>query len=288
MSKRTASACAAVLVCALVTGCAAPSSFLGYLENRRQDLIDVAHVDIGMIHVGAVAYALPFMVGVEFATGFDRESASTNLQIGLGGPRLLEKNGIAGGLLLPATRWDEDKEDGKSNKIFGQRPKRTPSGFSVGAMAGVLLGVGAEVDVLEVIDFVFGLICLDFMADDEYVIKDEEPKEDGTPDPLPLPDTGGTTKPPEPPKLKAIVVNINPGGVLVVDGRILSFEDLVRKLADAVKEDPNQTIRLRGNINEHPEQIANVLGACAEAKVKVGHIDIVAEKPEPPAPEATE
>jgi hypothetical protein len=68
---------------------------------------------------------------------------------------------LASGLLWPASKWDEDKP------FIGARPKRGPSGFSAGASVGAIGGVGAEADVLELIDFVVGLVCLDVMEDDE-------------------------------------------------------------------------------------------------------------------------
>ncbi|MFH1731202.1 MAG: hypothetical protein ABIF82_06090, partial [Planctomycetota bacterium] len=56
---------------------------------------------------------------------------------------------------------------------------RAPSGFSAGASVGAVAGVGFEADVLEAIDFVVGLACLDVMEDDEYL--DDDGGDDATP-----------------------------------------------------------------------------------------------------------
>lgn len=154
---------ALLLTIFMATGCAIPTSVGGYFENRRQDLIDVAHVDIGGISFGAVGYALPFMVGLNYQTGISTRNDSSMIQIGAGGPRVLGRKGLAAGLLWPASKYNE------SSGIVGKRPKRTPSGLSAGAQAGLLVGVGAEADVLEAIDFILGLACVDLAEDDENV-----------------------------------------------------------------------------------------------------------------------
>ena len=75
-----------ILAALCADGCAVPSSVGGYFESRRQDLIDVAHVDFGVINVGAVAYAGPFLLGLDYQTGIKSREQSSTIQIGLGGP----------------------------------------------------------------------------------------------------------------------------------------------------------------------------------------------------------
>lgn len=140
-----------ILAALCADGCAVPNSVGGYFENRRQDLIDVVHVDFGAINVGAVAYAGPFLLGLDYQTGIKSREQSTTLQIGLGGPRMLGRKGLASGILWPASKWDEEKP------LIGRRPKRAPSGWSAGASVGAIGGVGVEADALEVLDFVVGL-----------------------------------------------------------------------------------------------------------------------------------
>jgi len=168
MSARNACLLGLALLCIGAAGCAVPDSFGGYLQNRRHDLIDVAHVDFSAVSLGPVVYAGPLLAGLNIMTGYETRTPGGSLQIGLGGPRIQERTGTAAGLLWPASKWDEDQ------KMLGLRPKRTPSGFSVGAAVGLVFGVGAEVDVIEAVDFVFGLLCIDIGQDDEAGIDIEE------------------------------------------------------------------------------------------------------------------
>ena len=151
------------LVCA--GGCAFPTSIGSYLENRRQDLIDVAHVDVSAVNFGAAVYAGPFLVGIDYVGGLGARGQSSTLQIGLGGPRVVGRRGVAAGLIVPASHWNGDRA------TTGERPKRTPSGVSVGASAGALVGAGVEVDVLELIDFALGIACIDVSGDDRDVTR---------------------------------------------------------------------------------------------------------------------
>ena len=177
MSRQSACVLAVALVCAGVLGCAVPGSFSGYLENRRQDLIDVLHVDFSAVNVGAVAYVGPFLAGINYMTGVETREQSTTLQLGLGGARILGRKGLATGLLWPSSRWNEDSQ------IIGRRPKRAPSGFSVGFSVGAVAGIGAEADALELIDFVLGLFCVDLAEDDEDIGDEPEPEPAGDPPP---------------------------------------------------------------------------------------------------------
>jgi hypothetical protein len=182
MLKRGVCLLAATILCCTLVGCAVPTSVGGYFENRWQDLIDVVHVDFGAINVGAVAYAGPFLVGMDYQTGLKSREQSATLQIGLGGPRILGRRGMAAGILWPASKWDEEKT------LVGSRPKRGPSGFSAGASVGALAGVGAEADVLEALDFIVGLVCLDVMEDDEYLDDDDDDDPDKEPEKEPKKD----------------------------------------------------------------------------------------------------
>jgi len=180
MNVRNTCVLVAVVWCVGLAGCAVPRSVGGYFENRRQDLIDVVHVDFGALNFGAVVYVAPLMLGMDYQTGLKSREQSSTLQIGLGGPRMLGRRGMASGLLWPASKWDEDKP------FIGARPKRGPSGFSVGASVGVFGGVGAEADVLELIDFVLGLGCVDMMEDDQY-LDDDDGDDNGETAPAPPP-----------------------------------------------------------------------------------------------------
>jgi len=161
-------------VCVLAAGCAVPGSVGGYLHNRRHDLIDLFHVDFTAVSVGAIAYAGPLIVGANYMTGVRPREPSATLQLGLGGPRLLGRKGLATGLLWPYSYWNDDRH------LYGERPKRAPSGLSAGAAVGAVPGVAAEVDALELIDFVAGLCCLDLLEDDPDIGEEpESPPDDG-------------------------------------------------------------------------------------------------------------
>ena len=161
--SRTTTCLALALLAILAAGCALPNSIGSYLDNRRNDLIDAAHVDFSSLNAGAVAYAGPFLFGFDYLSGLRAGGAASTLQIGLGGPRFLDRKGLAAGILLPAVRWNEQ------NAVIGPRPKQAPSGMSAGASAGLIVGLGAEVDLLELIDFAVGLVCLDPGNDDQNV-----------------------------------------------------------------------------------------------------------------------
>jgi hypothetical protein len=168
-----------LIVVVAVAGCANPGSFGGYMSNRRHDLIDVVHVDVGAINVGAVVYAGPLILGADYQTGLKTREESSTLQLGLGGPRIQGNRGLALGIILPFSRWNGTRP------LIGKRPKRSPSWLSVGASLGAFVGLGAEVDVLEAVDFISGLICLDLMEDNEILAGEEKP--DPVPEPKPEP-----------------------------------------------------------------------------------------------------
>jgi hypothetical protein len=152
---------AVALAAACAGGCAAPGSVGGYAEARQQDLIDVAHVDFSIVNAGAVAYAGPFMLGLDYLNDLKApEEPASTLQIGLAGARLKGRQGIAWGIVWPVRRWNADRE------IVGPRPKRAPSPAAFGASLGLIVGLGVEADAAELVDFLLGLACLDFMGDD--------------------------------------------------------------------------------------------------------------------------
>jgi len=179
-----------LLAVALATaGCAVPDSVGGYFSNRRHDLIDVVHIDVGAVNLGAVAYAGPFILGADYQTGLKSRDQSTTLQIGLGGPRMQGKKGLAFGIIWPFSRWNS------TEPRVGKRPKRSPSLLSVGASLGAFIGLGAEADALELVDFVAGFVCLDLMEDDENLAGEEEPEPEPEPKPEPKPEPEPKPKP---------------------------------------------------------------------------------------------
>jgi hypothetical protein len=166
---------AGLLVIAMFAGCAQPGSFADYMSNRRHDLIDVLHVDAGVINVGAFVYALPLAVGIDYQTGIRSREESSTLQLGLGGPRIQGRSGMATGIIWPQSTWNA-----KSEPLVGKRPKQRPNVLSFGATVGVGAGLGIHGDFFELADFVTGLFCIDIGQDDERVVCDDD--DDDEPD----------------------------------------------------------------------------------------------------------
>jgi len=162
MSKRTSVIVGLMFAVLGAGGCSRPSSFGGYLENRRRDLIDVAHVDFSMVNIGAAAYIGPLIIGIDSMTGTKAQEPASSLQIGLGGPRSVEQKGLMVGVVVPMSRQEV---------LHGQVKKPVPSGFSIGLSAGAVVGIGVEANVLAIGEFVLGLLCIDLAADDKAISK---------------------------------------------------------------------------------------------------------------------
>jgi biopolymer transport protein ExbD len=65
-----------------------------------------------------------------------------------------------------------------------------------------------------------------------------------------------------------MIINVRQGGVLVVSGRIVTLEELQEQLHQAVRTDPNQVVRVRGDAMAYHQQVVRVLEACQKANVK--------------------
>ena len=251
-----------LLALTIAAGCAAPSSFIGYLENRRQDLIDVAHLDFSVVSAGAVGYAGPFVLGMNWVSGLKTGNPSTQLQIGLGGPRILDKSGVAAGWILAATYWDDNR------KIMGPRPKRTPSGFSIGGALGAFLGVFGELDMLELVDFMAGIACLDPMHDDECVAPSVTPP----PPPPPPPPVTPTT--PTTPTTSGtlftgneIYLSLQPDGSIVVDGKTVPLDELRAQLAEVGRKNPQIPVKILIRRSTSYDQATRARDMCSAAKL---------------------
>lgn len=249
-----------LLALTVAAGCAAPSSFIGYLENRRQDLIDVAHLDFSVVNAGAVSYIGPFIVGMDWVGGLKTGNPSSQLQIGLGGPRILDKSGVAAGWILAATYWDDDK------KIMGRRPKRTPSGFSIGGAIGAFVGVLGEFDMIELVDFVAGIACLDPMHDDECLAPSVAPP---PPPPPPTPPVTPTTPTPSGPLFTGneIYLSLQPDGSIVVDGKTVPLDELRAQLAEVGRKNPQIPVRILIRRATTYDQTTRARDMCSAAKL---------------------
>jgi hypothetical protein len=150
---------ALALLCLLpfLTGCT-------YTANRLNDLIDVARVDLLSGHVGPLVNVGPFMLGSETAQG-------GRLSLGLGGFQVASESGQAAGFLVAQSRFNEwgrryflASAYSAGYSAYGHA---APPWGSVGADVGLGgIGVGAHADVVELLDFVFGIIGWDIAGDD--------------------------------------------------------------------------------------------------------------------------
>lgn len=165
--------CASLVIAA--SGCSTPDTFVDYLSDRRHDLIDAANVNVTALQFGAIAYAGPAQLGFANNMTFGLDNAcmgpyygmwpETNIgQLGLGGYREIYAYGVASGVVWPLNRWNSERS------LFGERPRQKPSVTSVGFSLGFLVGIGAEVDVWQALDFALGLFCIDIGGDDHIVL----------------------------------------------------------------------------------------------------------------------
>ena len=68
-------------------------------------------------------------------------------------------------------------------------------------------------------------------------------------------------------KSEDLIVNVRLGGVLVVSGRIISIDELEKRLVDAARKNPKQVVKVRGDAMAYHKQIVRVYEACAKAKI---------------------
>ena len=69
---------------------------------------------------------------------------------------------------------------------------------------------------------------------------------------------------------REITVNIRGerhGGVFVVKGRVIALPSLTRMLTDAARDNPRQTVIIRGDKHAYHQRVVDVLNACKKANV---------------------
>ena len=69
---------------------------------------------------------------------------------------------------------------------------------------------------------------------------------------------------------REITVNIRgerDGGVFVVNGRIVALPALTRMLTDAARDNPRQTVIIRGDKQAYHQRVVDVLNACKKANI---------------------
>ena len=152
--------CILIVLLFHITACAS------YLENRRHDLIDSASVNAAVIGRGIRLDLGPLSAGWYDATqdlrtvkfglgGSDEISAEKEVEIHeIGLAPLCSKKSLFGNSMSP------------HNSRWGYGSKMAPFGalrFDI----GYALTVGAQIDVIEIIDLVLGLATIDILQDDD-------------------------------------------------------------------------------------------------------------------------
>ena len=164
-----------------VSGCVTPETLGDYFHYRRQDLIDVAHVDFSLFSYGASIFMTPLVAGCSVETGWGGGPADV-LEIGLGGWRTIERKGVLFGTVLPPVypmmAWRRGRPKIHDPDVLDRSQMVGPAPGTLGAHVGLFLGVTVQVSAGELIDLLAGLFCLDPSFDDFHYDPDEDKDED--------------------------------------------------------------------------------------------------------------
>jgi hypothetical protein len=161
-----AGAAAVALLCAI--GC---SDISPYTANRLSDLTDVAHVDITFFSLGFVVNVGPMLIGAETLIP-NSDQGSHQYRMGFGGQQEVTVGYAADGLVVPFCRERViSRKYGCLVTTLDQMEddyywKHVPTWGSAGISAGLLVGLGVHVDVVELADLVLGFRGYDIVRDD--------------------------------------------------------------------------------------------------------------------------
>ena len=150
------------------TGCTT-----GYWIDRGADLTDVAHVDMHGWSLGAAVNVGPAIVG--YHSIFDDRSGGTRDMFGLGGHQQSESDGTTSGLIIP---FGWRKEECRSESFY---KRHSPTLGSIGFDMGLVVGIGARIDFVELIDLILGFCGVDILNDDLERKKQKIEQEDDNP-----------------------------------------------------------------------------------------------------------
>ena len=124
---------------------------------------------------------------------------------------------------------------------------------------------GATIELTPVIDMVF-LLLIFFLVATTYNQTEREMQ-------IALPDT--ETGGPISVSLKEIIVNVTGEGVIIVSGREVSPEDLRTIISEAVAQNPDQKVTVRGDKSASYEAIVRALDVVKGAGVQEPFLDTV-------------
>ena len=77
--------------------------------------------------------------------------------------------------------------------------------------------------------------------------------------------------------LREIVVNVQNDGQIVIGGRTMQTEELRSAVADAVKQNAEQKVTVRGDRHTAYENVVRVLDVCKAGGIQEPYIDTVME-----------
>ena len=115
-----------------------------------------------------------------------------------------------------------------------------------------------HVPITPLIDIVF-LLLIFFATSTSFI----DPEKDLNID-LPT-GTEGVTQPEE---SKDIIVNVTKAGTIIIHGKVLDIDAVVKLLKDATADDAEQAVIIRGDQTTQHKHVVAVLNACIKAKVK--------------------
>lgn len=136
-----------------------------YWNNRRHDLTDFAHLRFQKVSLGADVNVAHVAVGFYMQNGIDEKGYRAKL--GLGGIQEVSSDGGIRFFGFPLS----EKE---SRSDFGYGETMPPYG-SIGFDAGLFFGIGARIDLFEMLDFFLGFANVDIVEDDEKEKEEYQP-----------------------------------------------------------------------------------------------------------------
>ena len=131
-----------------------------YLEDRRKDLTDMAHLHLTALSIGGGVHAGPFILA-HFENDGIKGTPGGRMKLGLGGFVEEKEKGVYSGVVIPFRRM---KGITRSDSIYNSW---APPLGAVGFDLGFIMGIGARVDVVEVLDFILGIFTIDILDDDK-------------------------------------------------------------------------------------------------------------------------
>ncbi len=75
--------------------------------------------------------------------------------------------------------------------------------------------------------------------------------------------------------MRDIVINVDREGTIILNGAVISPEDLQQRIIQAVQQNPEQKVTVRGDRDAPYQHVARVLDLCKGAGVQQPYLDTV-------------